>query len=130
MNQNVLPSELSLLMVNAQLTRPDGSVLDLSDPEISGTNFTYPSQVNCFSDSDVGNYSCTATVRPQPFTIFLTGFGELSNTATITVGNCYYQEHMKGRSVQLPCTPGCHQSTNSSLCSFHIRKVCIYQGSL
>ena len=90
MNQNVLPSELSLLMVNAQLTRPDGSVLDLSDPVISGTNFTYTAQVNSFGDSNVGNYTCTATVRPQPFMIFLTGTSELSNTATIIIGNyCY-----------------------------------------
>ena len=41
MNQNVLASELSLLVVNAQLTRPGGAILDLSNPMIEGTNFIY-----------------------------------------------------------------------------------------
>jgi hypothetical protein len=80
MNQNLLPSELSLLMVTAELTRPDGSVLVLSEPEISGTNFTYTTRVNSFGDvdSDVGNYTCNATIRPrQPSSTFLTGMGQL-----------------------------------------------------
>ena len=30
---------------------------------------------------------------------------------------------MKGRSMQLPYTPGCHRNTDSSLLNFHIRNV-------
>ena len=55
MNQNVLTSELPLLMVTAQLIGPDGSVVDLSDPIISGTTYNFTTQVNFFSDNDVGN---------------------------------------------------------------------------
>ena len=93
MNQNVLPSELSLLMMTTQLTRPDGSVLDLSDPEISGTNFTYTAQVNSFGEGDVGNYTCTATIGPRPSLTFLTGMSHLvSNPIYIEIGmqNKYY----------------------------------------
>ena len=88
MSQILLKSELSLLMVTAQLTGPDGSVLDLSDPEISGTNFTYAVHMNSFGDSDVGNYTCNATVRLQLSTesTYFTGTGELSNTILIIIG--------------------------------------------
>ena len=78
MNQAVLPSDLSLLVVNASLTRPDGDVLDLSNPMISGTTFAYTTQVNSFGDSDIGNYTCTATISPQSTSTYLTGTGELS----------------------------------------------------
>ena len=77
MDQNVLPSELPLLMVTARLTRPDGSVLNLSNPVISGTTYNFITQVNSFGDSDVGDYTCTATVRLQPSSPFLTGMGQL-----------------------------------------------------
>ena len=85
MDQNVLPSELSLLMVTASLTRPDGSVLDLSDPVISGTTYNFTTQVNSFGDSDVGDYTCTATVRLQVSSPFLTGMGRLASNSTKTV---------------------------------------------
>ena len=81
MNQYVLASELSLLIVNAQLIRPDGAILDLSNPKIVGTSIIYITQVISFNDSDVGNYTCTATVRPQPSSIFLTGIVQLESTS-------------------------------------------------
>ena len=38
MGENVLPAHLeSLLMVNASITKPDGTVVVLSNPEIEGT---------------------------------------------------------------------------------------------
>ena len=86
MSQNVSPSELSLLVVNASLTRPDGAILDLSNPTIVGTTFTYTSQVISLGDSDVGTYTCNATVRPRPTSTYLTGTGELSGTIQIIIG--------------------------------------------
>ena len=65
MNQNILSSELSLLMVTAQLVGPEGLVLALSEAEMSGTNFTYTAQVDSFGDSDAGNYTCNASIGLQ-----------------------------------------------------------------
>ena len=84
MNSLVMVSELSLLMVNASITRPNGTMLNLK--WISGTTFTYTTQVNSFGDNDVGNYTCNATVRPGPTATFLTGGGELSGGIEILIG--------------------------------------------
>ena len=91
MNHNLLLLELFLLTVTAQLIGPDESVLDLSDPENSGTIFTYTAHVDSFGDSDVGNYTCSATVRLQPTyeLIYLTGTGELSDTIEVIIGKKY-----------------------------------------
>ena len=66
MNQAVRESDLSLLMVEASLTRPDGTMLSLLNPVISGTTFTFTTRLSPFGRSDAGNYICMATVRPQP----------------------------------------------------------------
>ena len=81
----VMESEVSLLMVDAQLSR-DGTMLNLSNPEISGTTFTYTAIVNSFGRSDSGNYTCMATIRPQPSSVYLNGTGELSNATQVTTG--------------------------------------------
>ena len=86
MNQDILSSELSLLMVTAQLIGPDGSVLALSEAEMSGTNFTYTAQVDSFGDSDAGNYTCNARIGLQLPSSYLTGTGQLSNTIQVIVG--------------------------------------------
>jgi hypothetical protein len=86
MNHNLLTSELSLLMVTAELTRPDGSVLVLPEPEISGTNFTYTARVSSFGDGDVGNYTCNASVGLRLPSTYLTGTGQLSNTIQVIIG--------------------------------------------
>ena len=84
-NENVSPYELALLVVNASLTRPDGATLEVSNPIIEGTSFTFNTTVNSFSESDVGNYSCTATVTTRSST-FLTGMGQLmSNPIKIVI---------------------------------------------
>ena len=63
MNENVFESDLSLLMVDAQLSR-DGTPLSLTGPTVIGTRtFTYTTQLNSFGRNDSGNYTCTATVR-------------------------------------------------------------------
>ena len=85
-NQNILASELSLLMVNASLIKPDGTILDLSNPAMSNTTLNFTTQVNSFSDADVGNYTCNVTVRPQPFSPFLIGMSQLvSDTIEIII---------------------------------------------
>ena len=87
MNEYVLPSELSLLTVVAQLTGPDGTMLSLSSPNTSGITYHFDTTVNSFGDSNVGNYTCTATVTPGPTATLLTGMGQLeSDPVEIMIG--------------------------------------------
>ena len=82
MGEGVSPSDLSLLMVDAQLSR-DGIPLNHTDPVISGTNFIYTLQFYSFGTSDSGAFNCTTTVRPQQSSNFLTGVGMRSTVAHI-----------------------------------------------
>ena len=88
LNSAIVPSDLSLLMVDVQLFR-DGT--PLSNPTMSpvtGTTLTYTTQLNSFSRSDSGNYTCTATIRLQPSTTYLTGNETLQcDTINIKAGN-------------------------------------------
>ena len=61
----VMESELSLLMVSAQLSR-DGTPLNLTGPTVIGTTFIYTRQFESFGRRDSGNYTCTVTVRSRP----------------------------------------------------------------
>ena len=72
-------------MVEAQLIKPSGRILNLPNPVISGTTFTFTTEVKSFSDSDVGNYTCSATVRPGPSSSYLTGTGEQSGKIEIVI---------------------------------------------
>ena len=78
-------SELSLLMVSAQLSR-DRTPLTLTGPTVSGTTFTYTTLLDSFGRSDSGNYTCNATVEPKPTVTYLNGSAPLANTARITIG--------------------------------------------
>ena len=82
---SVMESDLSLLMVDAQLSR-DGTPLTLTSQTVTGTTFTYTRRFESFGRSDSGNYTCTATIRPQPSSTYLTGSGSQSDTAKITIG--------------------------------------------
>ena len=93
--QLVMESELSLLMVDVQLSRKGTYTMrNLSDsnPLISGTTLTYSTVVNSFSRSDSGNYSCVVTTRPhpnleQPSSFYLNGTEKsVSIQALITTG--------------------------------------------
>ena len=86
MNSSVTDSEVSLLMVEAQLIKPSGRILNLSNPTISGTTFTFITEVKSFSDSDIGNYTCSATVRSRPFSSYLTESDELSGRIELGIG--------------------------------------------
>ena len=88
MGENVLPAHLELLMmVNASITKPDGTVLVLSNPETEGTAYKLTTQIISFGDNDVGNYVCNATIRPLPSAVYLTGMGQLvSSPFEIVIG--------------------------------------------
>ena len=65
MSPVILKSELSLLTVDAQLSR-DGTPLGIpTGLKISGTTFTYTTHLNWFDRSDSGNYTCNITLRSQ-----------------------------------------------------------------
>ena len=81
-----MDSEIFLLMVDVQISQPDGMPLTLTGPTVTGTTFTYTTQFNSFERSDSGNYTCNATVRPQPSSTYLTGMGTMLDTARITTG--------------------------------------------
>ena len=85
-NLAILESELSMVTVEARLSTPNEATLSLSSPTISGTTFTYTTQLISFERSDSGSYTCVATVRPQPSATHLNGVGMLSNSIRITVG--------------------------------------------
>ena len=72
LNSAVMSSEIFLLMVDTQLSR-DGTPLALTGPTVSGTTFTYTTQLNSFGRSDSGNYTCTATIQPLPTSTYITG---------------------------------------------------------
>ena len=80
----VMESELSLLMVSAQLSR-DGPPLNLTSQSVTGTTFIYTWQFESFGRRDSGNYTCTVTVRSRPTATYLTGSRLLSDTVKIIV---------------------------------------------
>ena len=85
LNSVIMGSENALLMVDAQLSR-DGTPLALPNVTVTGTTFTYTTVVNSFERSDSGNYTCTATVRPQPTATHLTGTETLESNINIRAG--------------------------------------------
>ena len=103
MNQTILASELSLLLVNASLIKPDGTVtaLTLSTPMMSSTTLKFITQVNSFDDDDIGNYSCNVSVWPQSSFPYLTGMGQLESNAieiVAIIGEC---DHDRSSSLAL-----------------------------
>ena len=87
LNPAILDSEIFLLTVDTQLFR-NGTSLPLTGPTVTGTTFTYTSQLNSFQRNDFGNYTCTATVRPHPTSTYLLGVDTLSDTLNIKAGKC------------------------------------------
>ena len=73
--------------METQLFR-DRTPLALIGPTVSGTAFTYTTQLSSFAfgRSDSGIYTCTATIRPQSTTFFLTGNEILSSVINIRAG--------------------------------------------
>ena len=90
MSPSVTEADLSLLTVDTRLSKDSGDPLDLTSPTVTGTTFTYTIQVDSFDRTDSGNYMCTAAVRPQPSSTYLTGSGELVNNSTVVTTGIYY----------------------------------------
>ena len=57
-------SDLSLITVEAQIFR-DGNELTQTNSQTNGLSYTFGVMVSSFSESDNGNYSCSATVQPS-----------------------------------------------------------------
>ena len=83
MGENISSAHLeSLMMVNASITKPDETVLVLSNPEIEGTAYKLTTRIISFGDDDVGNYTCNAIVKPLP-AVYLTETGQLVSSPLI-----------------------------------------------
>ena len=85
MGEGVSQSDLSLLIVDTQLSR-SGTPLNRTGPVISGTTFTYTLQLYSFSSNDSGAFNCTPTVRPQQTSTYITGVGKQSAVVQIEIG--------------------------------------------
>ena len=71
--------------VNTVWTGPDGFMTTNTAQPVMGSTTTYTStaMVSSFGRDQSGDYTCTATVRPNPTSTYLTGSGVLSNTTFI-----------------------------------------------
>ena len=85
LNSAIVASEIFLLTENAQLFK-DGNLLALDGPRVSDTTITYTAHLNSFQRSDFGNYTCLATIRPQPSSTYITGIDALSDMIVIKSG--------------------------------------------
>ena len=85
MGQGVLQSDMSLLMVDVQMSK-DGTMLAPTGPIVTGTTFTYTIQLDSFGRRDSGNYTCTATVSLRQPSTYLTGMDALSAVAKVVTG--------------------------------------------
>ena len=95
----VVESDLSVLLVDAQLSR-DGTPLALTgNPVVAGTIFTYTMQLDSFGKSDSGNYTCTATVRSN--STYLINSGSLmSGYIEVSTGvEIYYETSTSSAAV-------------------------------
>ena len=87
MGQGVLPSDLSLLMVDAQLFR-NGTTLPQIGPvrPMYSTTFTYTIQLYSFGRNDSGNYACSANVTLLQPSTYLAGMGRRTAISEIVIG--------------------------------------------
>ena len=64
LNSALMGSENALLMVEAQLSR-NGTSLTIASRSITGTTFTYTTQLSSFGRSDSGNYTVLQSKRAK-----------------------------------------------------------------
>ena len=86
LNSAIVESDLSLLMMDVQLSRDGTPLTLLTDSIVTGTTFTYTTQLNSFGRCDSGNYTCTATVEPRPTSTYLTRSIMVTANISITAG--------------------------------------------
>ena len=68
-------SDRSLITVEAWLFK-DGNELIQTSNETDGSTYTFRFMVSSFSESDEGDYNCSAIVIPLPTSSYLTGMGQ------------------------------------------------------
>ena len=86
LNSTIAASDLSLLSVDVQLSR-NGSPLTRTDPTVTDTALIYNIGLNSFSITEVGNYTCNATIRPRSNATYLNvNASLLSNELLVTTG--------------------------------------------
>ena len=83
--------DLPLLNVSAQISR-NGNVLMQTSQSLDGTTYNFGATVNCFCESDVGNYTCTATVTPLPSSNHLTGMGQQESLSYVILIGKYMHD--------------------------------------
>ena len=88
LNSAIFSSEIFLLTVNTQLFKDESSLALTGQIVTAGTVFTYTTQLNPFQMSDFGNYTCSATIEPQPTSVYLRGVHVVSDTLNIKPGSC------------------------------------------
>ena len=84
LNSAIVASDLPLLMVEIRLSKDEMLLYNSTQPPATDITFTYTTQLNSIGRSDFGNYTCTATVSPQPNIIYLTG-NEILQSNTINI---------------------------------------------
>ena len=83
---SIREEDLSLLNVSAEISR-NGTILTQTSQSMDGTTFNFGATVNSFTQSNVGSYICTATVRSALSSQFLTGTGQgTSPLVRLTIG--------------------------------------------
>ena len=89
LNSAIFSFDDFLLTVNAQLFKEESLLpLPLAGSEVNDTTVTYTAklQLSPFQRSDFGNYTCSATIRPQPSSAYITGIDTLSDMINIKPG--------------------------------------------
>ena len=82
--------DLQLFNLEVTLSRDEYTVVNLSEAAIYGTTSTYTHQIVSFNRNNSGNYSCTATARPHPSSVFINGSDvSRSGVLRVTTGKTY-----------------------------------------
>lgn len=85
LGSSILESDLSLLMVDAQLSRNGNTVMQ-AGLSVTGTTFTYIFLIGSFGIGDSGMYNCTATVSLRISSSYLTGISVQSGLTELIIG--------------------------------------------
>ena len=85
----LVESDLELIKLEVTLYRNGSIPMNLSQPAINGTTSAYTHQIVSFNRNDSGNYSCVATARAHPSSIFINDnkLNTSSNVLKVTTGN-------------------------------------------
>lgn len=77
----LVESDWRLFDLEVSLSRDDSEITF-----INSTTLPYTHWIVSFNRSDSGNYSCTATARPQPSSVFINGSDAVSDVLKVTTG--------------------------------------------